>query len=228
MASKGTSSIRVATSATRSAAGAAGSVLPAPRFPSHCHLVYATFPRMSKTARRPSHTPTILFGSLLIVAAALVFVTSALAGSKAREPAPRFNATTTSGEKFNNDTVKGKVLLLEFWTTWCGYCEQERPFVERLNEEFGSKGLLILAVNVGESKKTVRKYLEQHPRKARIVLTDDTNLAAMYTATSYPIYVVIDREGNIAGTQKGAGGEPALRELVGRGGLQGVNEDEKR
>src|SRR4051812_12555291 len=136
------------------------------------------------------------------------------AASKAKEPAPRFNATTTAGEKFNNQSIKGKVVLLEFWTTWCVYCDHELPFVERLNEEFGTKDLIVLAVNVGEGKKTVKKYLEQHPRKTRIVMTDNTNLAAMYAAKSYPIYVVIDREGNIAGKQDGAGGESALRDLV--------------
>src|SRR3954451_20542320 len=145
--------------------------------------------------------------------------------SKAKEPAPRFNATTTTGEKFNNQSIKGKVVLLEFWTTWCVYCENERPFVERLNEEFGDKGLIILAVNVGEGKKTVKKYMEEHPRKTRIVLTENTNLAAMYAAKSYPIYVVIDREGNITGKLDGAAGESALRNLVASGGLEGVYED---
>jgi thiol-disulfide isomerase/thioredoxin len=145
---------------------------------------------------------------------------------RAKELAPRFNATTTSGEKFNNDSIKGKVVLLEFWTTWCGYCLQEAPLVDQLNDEFAKKGLVILAVNVGESKKTVKKYLDQHPRKTRIVLTDDTNLAAMFAAKSYPIYVVIDRDGNVAGTQRGAAGEDALRTLLARGGMDG-DDDEK-
>ncbi len=148
------------------------------------------------------------------------------AKDKGKEAAPRFNATATTGEKFNNDSLKGKVVLLEFWTTWCGYCEQELPYVERLNEEFGSKGLVVLAVNVGESKKTVKKYLDQHPRKTRIVLTDDTNLAAMFAAKVYPIYVVIDRDGNVAGKQDGAGGERALRSLVGDGGLKELSDDD--
>ncbi len=150
---------------------------------------------------------------------------SAAGSPKAREAAPRFNAITTTGEKFTNDSLKGKVVLLEFWTTWCGYCEQEAPFVDRLNDEFGNKGLVVLAVNVGESKKTVKKYLEQHPRKTRIVLTDNTNLAAMFEAKVYPIYVVIDRDGNVAGTQRGAGGEDALRDLVAEGGLEGLSDD---
>jgi thiol-disulfide isomerase/thioredoxin len=140
--------------------------------------------------------------------------------AKAKEPAPRFNARTTDGEKFSNDSIKGKVVLLEFWTTWCGFCADEAPFVDKIGHEFADKGLILLAVNVGESKKTVKKYLEVHPRKCKIVLMEDTNLAAMYVATSYPIYVVIDREGFIAATQRGAGGEDALRDLLASAGLE--------
>ena len=147
------------------------------------------------------------------------------AGSKPREAAPNFNATTTAGEKFNNSSLKGRVVLLEFWTTWCGYCLQEAPLVEQLNDEFSAKGLVVLTINVGESKKTVKKYLEQHPRKTRVVLTDDTNLAAMFEAKSYPIYVVIDRDGNVAATQKGAGGEDALRDMLAKAGLESADDD---
>jgi thiol-disulfide isomerase/thioredoxin len=111
------------------------------------------------------------------------------------------------------------VVLLEFWTTWCHFCAEEAPLVERLSHEFNDKGLTVLAVNVGESKKLVKKYLEQHPRTCRVVLTDDTNLAAMYQATVYPIYVVIDRDGKIAATQRGAGGERALRHSLSRAGI---------
>jgi thiol-disulfide isomerase/thioredoxin len=148
--------------------------------------------------------------------------------TKSKEPAPRFNATTTRGEKFNNDSIKGKVVLLEFWTTWCGYCLQEAGFVDRINDAYANKGLVILAINVGESKKTVKKYLEQHPRSTRIVLTDDTNLAAMFEAKVYPIYVVIDRDGNVAGEQRGAAGEGALRDLLTSGGLDDEDDDEDK
>src|SRR6266852_8267000 len=76
--------------------------------------------------------------------------------TKAKEPAPRFNATTTDGEKFSNVSIKGKVVLLEFWTTWCSFCAVEAPFVDKINREFAGKDLIVLAVNVGESKKTVK------------------------------------------------------------------------
>jgi len=144
---------------------------------------------------------------------------SAVAGSDDGEPAPRFHAKTLSGESYTNQSIKGKVVLLEFWTTWCAYCKDEETLVDGLDREFAGKGLLVLAVDVAESKKKVKQYLQQNPRSCRIVLTEDTNLAAMYQANSYPIYVVIDRDGNIAGEQRGAAGERALRGLLRRAGV---------
>ena len=164
-------------------------------------------------APRTDLSRAAIFGILLLASLC------AFASPKDKEPAPRFNATTTTGEKFNNASIQGKVVLLEFWTTWCGFCAEEAAFVDKIGHDFAPKGLLLLAIDVGESKKTVKKYLDQHPRTCKIVFMEDTNLAAMYAATSYPIYVVIDRDGNIAGTQRGAGGEEALRRLLARAGL---------
>src|SRR6266849_5969216 len=166
----------------------------------------------------------ILSCVLLLLALSPVAYNQAIARkarpTKAKEPAPRFNATATDGEKFSNVSIKGNVVLLEFWTTWCGYCADEAGFVDKIGHDFANKGLILLAIDVGESKKTVKKYLEQHPRTCKIVYMEDTNLAAMYAATVYPIYVVIDRDGYIAGTQRGAGGEEALKRLLARGGLE--------
>src|SRR5467141_437259 len=122
-----------------------------------------------------------------------------------REPAPRFHAKTLAGEQFSNDSTKGKVVLFQFWTTWCPYCKGEESLVNDITKEFADKGLIVLAVDVAESKKKVVEYLKEHPRKCRIVLTGDTNLAAMYAANSYPIYVVVDRDGNVVDTKRGAG-----------------------
>jgi len=149
---------------------------------------------------------------------------AAYAGQNTRERAPRFNAKTTTGEKFSNESIKGKVVLLEFWTTWCPYCFEEAPIVDKLNKEHGDKGLIVLSVNVGESKKTVSKYLAVNPHKTHIVLTEDTNLAAMYEATVYPIYVVIDRDGYIVGTRRGAVGEEALRSMLADAGIGSKND----
>ncbi|HME06322.1 MAG TPA: TlpA disulfide reductase family protein [Bryobacteraceae bacterium] len=157
------------------------------------------------------------FAQIAILA---ITTASSLAAADKPEPAPRFTAKSLDGETFNNDSVKGKVVLLQFWATWCKYCRGEQPIVDTLNSEFKDKGLLILAIDVGESKKKVKKYLDESPRECRVVLTEDTNLAAMFAASVYPIYVVIDRDGNVAGTQRGAAGERSLRRLLGKAGLE--------
>lgn len=144
----------------------------------------------------------------------------AFAQSDDGEPAPNFVAKTIAGEKFTNESVKGKVVLLQFWTTWRRYCRSEQSLLDEIDREFAGKGLLVLAVDVGESKKKVAKYLEQNPGSCRIVLTEDTNLAARFAATRYPLYVLVDRDGKIAGTQRGAAGEAGLRRLLGRAGLE--------
>jgi cytochrome c biogenesis protein CcmG, thiol:disulfide interchange protein DsbE len=156
----------------------------------------------------------------LLPALLVAFALESFAGGETGQPAPRFRAKTTAGDQFNNASVKGKVVLFEFWTTWCKYCEAEAEIVDHLAKEFADQGLIVLAVDVLESDQTVKKYLAGHPRTVPIVLTKDTNLAAMYNAQSYPIYVVIDREGNIAGEQRGAGGARRLRHLLSRAGIE--------
>lgn len=144
----------------------------------------------------------------------------ASAGDETGQPAPRFRAKTTTGEQFNNESIKGKVVLFEFWTTWCKYCEGEAAIVDDIAAEFKNKDLIVLAVDVLEPDQRVKKYLADHPRSVPIVLTKDTNLAAMYNAQVYPIYVVIDRDGNIAGEQRGAAGDRGLRRMLKQAGLE--------
>ena len=159
------------------------------------------------------------------VSCLVVFLSLSHAGTDGPEPAPRFRAKTLEGEQFTNSSVKGKVVLFQFWTTWCPYCKSEESLVNDITAEFADKGLIVLAVDVAESKRKVLQYLKEHPRKCRIVLTEDTNLAAMYQANSYPIYVVVDRDGNIVDTQRGAGGERSLRRMLEQAGLESKDSD---
>jgi cytochrome c biogenesis protein CcmG/thiol:disulfide interchange protein DsbE len=169
--------------------------------------------------------PSRTLRRLAPIALALVAL-FAFAGDETGQPAPRFRAKTTTGDQFNNASVKGKVVLFEFWTTWCKYCEAEADLVDDIAKEFSDKGLIVLAVDVLEPDQKVKKYLAEHPRSVPIVLTKDTNLAAMYNAQSYPIYVVIDRDGNIAAEQRGAAGERELRRLLRRAGIEAKDSEE--
>jgi thiol-disulfide isomerase/thioredoxin len=153
-----------------------------------------------------------LFGIVLLSAGAALSVDS-------REAAPRFTAKTLNGEKLTNETLQGRVVLLQFWTTWCRYCRADEDAVNTIAKEFAGKGLEVIAVNVGESKKKVARYLADSPRYCKIVLTEDTNLPAVFAANSYPMYVLIDRQGKVVARKNGAGGEGALRRLLSQAGL---------
>jgi thiol-disulfide isomerase/thioredoxin len=141
-------------------------------------------------------------------------------GLDTREPAPPFKVKTLDGDRFDNEALKGRVVLLQFWATWCHFCRGDQEAVDNINKDYADQGLVILAVNVGESKKKVKHYLEESPRSCKIVLTEDTNLAATFAAKAFPLYVLIDRGGNIVATQRGAGGEDRLRRLLRKAGLR--------
>jgi thiol-disulfide isomerase/thioredoxin len=160
-----------------------------------------------------------------VILSVLVVFALAQERNDGREPAPRFHAKSLEGEQFTNDSTKGKVVLFQFWTTWCPYCKSEELLVNDITTEFAGKGLVVIAVDVAESKKVVQQYLKDHPRKCHIVMTGDTNLAAMYAANQYPVYVVVDREGKVVRTQRGAGGERSLRMWLARAGLESKESD---
>src|ERR1700728_7035 len=86
------------------------------------------------------------FTAHLIVASALAQnVHREIVVDDERETAPRFHAKTLAGEQFTNESTKGKVVLLQFWTTWCPYCKGEEGVVNDLTTEFADKGLVVIA-----------------------------------------------------------------------------------
>ena len=118
----------------------------------------------------------------------------------------KFKARTLDGVDFSTESVQGKVVLVQFWTTWCPYCKSDAPVVDAILQEFQDQGLVVLAVDVAESKKTVTKFLAESPRNCKIVLMTDTNLAAWFAPKTFPHYAAIDRYGREAGEQKGRRG----------------------
>ena len=145
---------------------------------------------------------------------ALAAASPMMAVKPPRDPMPRFQATSLDGQVFTRENLKGKVVLVQHWATWCGYCRKDEPAVEQVIKDHGKDGLVVLAINAAESKAKVLDYLKEHPRTAKIVLTPDTNLARLFEGAGVPAYILIDRESNIAAMQPGSGGLMALREML--------------
>ena len=139
-----------------------------------------------------------------------------MVGAGAQGYAPQFSVQALDGGSITNRSFSGNVVLLQFWATWCHYCRGDQPAVENVERAFADNGLVVLAVDVGESPETVRAYLRSSPRSCQIALDRSHTMAGQFGAHGFPHYVLIDRNGRIAGTLNGAGGENGLRQLITR------------
>jgi thiol-disulfide isomerase/thioredoxin len=166
-----------------------------------------------------SHTRPIFQAALTQLVLALA-VFCAFAGAGVRQEAPRFTARTLDGSTFTSASLEGRVTLLQFWVTWCPHCRADEAALDDLGHRFSGQGLVVLAVDEGEPEATVDKYLHEHPRSVRIVLDEHKGIARRFGTHGYPSYVLLDRQGRIAGTQRGESGEDSLLALLRRAGLR--------
>ena len=129
-----------------------------------------------------------------------------------RKPAPNFILTDAKGDIINLSTYKGKVVLLDFWATWCGGCKTEIPWYMEFDAKYKDRGLAVIGVSMDEDGwKTVKPFLalEKDPEtgghtamKYPVVIGSDS-LAKQYNLTGMPLTLLIDREGRIAVSHAG-------------------------
>jgi thiol-disulfide isomerase/thioredoxin len=132
---------------------------------------------------------------------------------------PQFSARTLDGDFISDDSLRGRVVLLQFWTTWCPVCRRDQSAVNDLVRRYSDRGLTVLAIDVGEPENVVRAYLAANPRSCQVVLNSTVNLASKYGIRGYPTYIALDAQGKVVGTQSGSGGEASLLRLLARTGL---------
>ncbi len=120
--------------------------------------------------------------------------------------APDFTLKNLEGQEISLKQLRGKVILLNFWATWCGPCRVEKPTLEKLYHEFKDKGLVILAISLdqGDSLQTVRSYYKQYGYSYGALLDPEQEVAQMYAVRGIPATYLIDREGYIVGGVIGA------------------------
>src|SRR5262249_55416203 len=107
------------------------------------------------------------------------------------KPAQDFTLSDLSGRKQRLSALKGKVVLLDFWATWCGPCRRELPTIAKLHRELAAKGLAVVAVNVGEPHATVSGFVKQNQLAIPVWLDSNTEVSSKYSASSIPTLVVI-------------------------------------
>jgi len=137
---------------------------------------------------------------VLCVLAAVVF--AAAAGAAELEPwkggpTPELALQDLQGRAHRLADYRGKVVLVNFWATWCEPCREEMPSMERLRQSFAGKPFEVLAVNLAEPVARIERFLETVPVSFPLLLDRDTTTAKAWKARILPASYLVGRDGRI-------------------------------
>jgi len=138
------------------------------------------------------------------------------AGGLVGQPAPPLVLATMDGGSVDLEDLRGRVVVLDFWATWCPPCREEMPSMERLHQEFKDQGLAVLAVNIQESPKQVVRFMKDFRLSFPALLDSDMKVTGLYQVRGLPSTYLVDRNGRVVGQAVGARDwtSPAARALV--------------
>jgi DsbE subfamily thiol:disulfide oxidoreductase len=109
--------------------------------------------------------------------------------------APDFTTKNLDGEEVSLSSFQGKTVLLNFWATWCPPCRAEMPSMQVLYEELRDEGIELVAVDLQEPERTVKKFIEEHGYTFPILLDSRGTVGAQYGVRSIPTTFIINAEG---------------------------------
>lgn len=156
-----------------------------------------------------SDTPNIQF-SLPRRLALQVGVTVTLASSTGRgfaavpsALAPDFTLRTIGGPNIRLQEQRGKVVLINFWATWCGPCRQEMPQLNKLYEKYRNAGFNVLGINVDDDSNRAVALASRAGLKFPLLLDTDKTVSRLYDINTMPTTVLVDRDGRVRHTHNG-------------------------
>jgi peroxiredoxin len=118
--------------------------------------------------------------------------------------APDFTLDDLQGNPVTLSGLRGKVVVLNFWASWCPPCRVEMPSMERLNEVFGSRDFALLAVNVEQDAAAVRAFLKENPHSFAVLLDPQGKAQQLYGVYRFPETFLIDKSGRVVEHYLGA------------------------
>ena len=152
---------------------------------------------------------TLLAGALALG----IFSTTAMAGGKAIKVGDLLPELNTFGLEGSLPTdLKGKVVVLDFWASWCGPCKESFPVMNDLQKKYGKKGLVILAVNVDEKAEAMKDFLKEHPASFTILHDATKKLVGTANISSMPTSFVLDKDGKVVAIHKGFHGKDTVKQ----------------
>ena len=121
-------------------------------------------------------------------------------------PAPEFTLNRLEGPAVSLGELKGRVVILEFWATWCAPCRSSLPSLEAIAKRYRDRHVQVLLVNVAEPPGPVRAWLEDRYEAAVVLLDRGGEVSDRYGVSSIPHLVVIDQQGRMVWSHQGYGG----------------------
>ena len=121
------------------------------------------------------------------------------------------------GEKDSRQSLnalRGKVVLMDFWASWCGPCRQSLPIIEKLSHDLSQKNLVVLGINQGESPETIRQFYSGHNPGYSILSDADGTVSSELGIDGLPTVVVVDANGKLRGSISGVASYARLERLV--------------
>jgi peroxiredoxin len=118
--------------------------------------------------------------------------------AKANPLAPDFTLNDLNGKKVTLSQLRGKVVILNFWSIWCGPCLAEMPSLNKLYLEFKERGLVVIAVAEDPAEKPVKSYIQEKGIEYTILMDKDKKVYFKYSLFGIPVTFLIDRKGMIA------------------------------
>ena len=152
----------------------------------------------------PSRKGLGLGGILLLLAVVAIALVFGLALARKNQtqptagPAPDFTLTTLDGAQINLASLKGRVVVVNFWASWCGPCRQEAPVLERVWQQYKDKDVVIVGIAYTDTENNAKAYLQQFGNTYPNGLDIGTKISEMYNIQGVPETFIIDRKGNIS------------------------------
>ncbi len=154
----------------------------------------------------------VIFGLILLVVGSISYQKGYLddlvraeeieVGTEVGQMAPDFSLKNLAGEKVTLNDLRGKKVLINFWATWCYYCRQEMPDLQKLY--LNHSDITVVTVNLGEAKNTVLDFINKNNYDFPVLLDSNREVTYKYLVRATPINYFLDENGVITDKQIGA------------------------